>query len=260
MSVRFTKRLSKQSLSQPASDEKLQKLLSQWGIASRRQAEQLIANGRITVNGVKAHIGQRANPAVDDIRIDGRPLKPENRPDKRYVLLNKPRGVVSTCDDPQGRKTVIDLLPPELRQGDIRLHPVGRLDTDSTGALLLTNHGQLTQTLTHPRHHIAKTYRVRVEGSPTEEAIGQWRTGVSLAGRVTAPAQVKMIHSKPPALLEIVLREGRNRQIRRVAEQLGHPVVKLHRTAIGCITLGDLPPGHCRELTSQEIKKLLDLL
>ncbi|MEM9484955.1 MAG: pseudouridine synthase [Cyanobacteria bacterium P01_F01_bin.116] len=248
-------------MSQPASsDEKLQKLLSQWGIASRRQSELLISTGHITVNGVKAHIGQRANPAVDDIRIDGRPIKLNNRPDKRYLLLNKPRGVVSTCDDPQGRQTVIDLLPEKFRQGDIRLHPVGRLDTDSTGALLLTNHGQLTQTLTHPSHHIAKTYRVRVQGSPAAHLLEQWRRGVNLQGKMTAPAQVKVLHPKSPALLEIVLHEGRNRQIRRVAEQLGHPVVSLHRSAIDSIRLGDLPLGHCRELTSKEMKKLLDLL
>lgn len=250
--------MSKSSLSQPSSDEKLQKLLSQWGVASRRQAEQLIVDGHITVNGVKAHIGQRANPAVDDIRIDGRSLNLDNRPDKRYVLLNKPRGVVSTCDDPQGRKTVIDILPQEFEH--VRLHPVGRLDTDSTGALLLTNHGQLTQTLTHPRHHIAKTYRVKVQGSPTAQSIEQWRRGISLDGRMTAPAEVTVLNSTPPALLEIVLREGRNRQIRRVAEKLGHPVLKLHRTAIGSIRLGDLPMGTCRELTPQELKKLLDLL
>ncbi|NEP60305.1 MAG: rRNA pseudouridine synthase [Symploca sp. SIO2G7] len=247
-------------MSQSSSDEKLQKLLSQWGVASRRQSEQLIASGHITVNGVQAHIGQRANPAVDDIRIHGRPINPENRPDKRYVLLNKPRGVVSTCHDPQGRKTVIDLLPQELRQGDIRLHPVGRLDTDSTGALLLTNHGQLTQTLTHPRHHVAKTYRIRVQGSPTQAAIQQWRTGVNLAGRLTAPAKVNVLQPDPPALLEIVLREGRNRQIRRVAEQLGYCVINLHRSAIGCIRIGDLPSGHYRELMPQEIKQLLALL
>lgn len=243
-----------------SSDEKLQKLLSQWGVASRRQAELLISQGHITVNGVKAHVGQRANPAVDDIRIDGRPLKPDNRPKNYYVLLNKPRGVVSTCDDPQGRKTVIDLLPQELRQGDIRLHPVGRLDTDSTGALLLTNHGQLTQTLTHPRHHISKTYRVRVQGSPNQASLDKWRLGVNLAGKMTSPAGVRVLHPNPPALLEIVLHEGRNRQIRRVAEQLGHPVISLHRSAIGFIGLGDLQLGHCRYLTSEETNKLLSLL
>ncbi len=229
-------------------------------MASRRQSELLISNGHITVNGVRAHIGQRANPAVDDIRINGQPLNPENRPENRYVLLNKPRGVVSTCDDPQGRKTVIDLLPQELRQGDIRLHPVGRLDTDSTGALLLTNHGQLTQTLTHPRHHISKTYRVRVQGSPKGSCLEKWRRGVELAGKMTAPAEIKVLHPKPPALLEVVLREGRNRQIRRVAEKLGHPVISLHRSAIGFIKLGNLPAGHCRELTPEETKKLLALL
>lgn len=212
------------------------------------------------MNGVKAHIGQRANPTVDDIRIDGRPINLNNRPDKQYVLLNKPKGVVSTCDDPQGRKTVIDLLPEKFRQGDIRLHPVGRLDTDSTGALLLTNHGQLTQTLTHPSHHIAKTYRVRVQGSPPAQLLEKWRRGINLQGKMTAPAKVKVLHPKSPALLEIVLHEGRNRQIRRVAEQLGHPVVSLHRSAIGSIRIGDLPIGHCRELMPGEMKKLLDLL
>lgn len=257
---RLTERLSKPSLSQPSADEKLQKLLSQWGVASRRRSEQLIADGHITVNGIKAHIGQRANPAVDDIRIDGQSINPENRPDKYYVLLNKPRGVVSTCDDPQGRKTVIDLLPQPLRQDGIRLHPVGRLDTDSTGALLLTNHGQLTQTLTHPRHHIAKTYRVRVQGSPTSDCLIRWRNGINLAGQVTAPAEVRVLNPKPPALLEVVLREGRNRQIRRVAEQLGYPVLSLHRSSIGCIDLGDLPLGQCRELMPQELKILLNLL
>lgn len=263
--IDLLKGLSNQPLSQTSpqplsSDEKLQKLLSQWGVASRRQSELFISTGRITVNGVKAHIGQRANPTVDDIRIDGRPLNPDNRPDKRYVLLNKPRGVISTCDDPQGRRTVIDLMPPELRQGDIRLHPIGRLDTDSTGALLLTNHGQLTQTLTHPRHHVSKTYRVRVDGSPANHTLENWRRGVSLAGKMTAPAQVTVVSSKSPALLEIVLHEGRNRQIRRVAEQLGHPVLSLHRSSIGSINLGELPIGQCRELTPEELEKLLVLL
>ncbi|MEM6255789.1 MAG: pseudouridine synthase [Cyanobacteria bacterium P01_D01_bin.156] len=250
--------MSDQPLSQSPSDEKLQKLLSQWGVASRRQAEQLIANGHVTVNGVKAHIGQRANPNVDNIQINGRPLNIDNRPDKYYILLNKPRGVVSTCDDPQGRQTVIDLLPKELET--VRLHPVGRLDTDSTGALLLTNHGQLTQTLTHPRHHIAKTYQVKVQGKPTAPTLEKWRRGISLDGRQTAPAGVKVLNAKPPALLEIVLKEGRNRQIRRVAEKLGHPVLRLHRIAIGSIRLDDLSMGSCRPLTPQEIKKLLDLL
>ncbi|MEO0867553.1 MAG: pseudouridine synthase, partial [Cyanobacteria bacterium J06642_11] len=126
--------------------------------------------------------------------------------------------------------------------------------------LLLTNHGQLTQTLTHPRHHIAKTYRVTVEGCPTPKRIEQWRRGVSLDGRTTAPAEVKILNSKPPALLQVVLREGRNRQIRRVAEQLGHAVVRLHRTSIGSIDLADLPMGQCRELMPEEVQKLLELL
>ena len=154
---------------------------------------------------------------------------------------------------------MIDLLPETLKQ-QARLHPVGRLDTDSTGALLLTNHGRLTQQLTHPKHHIAKVYRVRVEGVPTAADLEQWRRGVSLDGRTTAPAEVTLLHPQSPALLRIVLHEGRNRQIRRVAEKLGYPVVRLHRSAIGPITLGNLPPGRCRPLTDQELESLMALI
>ena len=238
--------------------ERLQKLLSQWGIASRRQAEVLIKAGRVKVNGLPVKLGQSADPAQDIVEVDGQVLQPKNRPSHHYFLVNKPLGVVSTCDDPQGRKTVLDLLPAALRQGE-GLHPVGRLDVNSTGALLLTNDGKLTYRLTHPSHQIPKVYRVRVQGIPSDAVLQRWRQGVLLDGRKTLPAKVRRLRSKMPdqAYLDITLREGRNRQIRRVAEALGYPVVSLHRLAIGTIRLDQLGRGSYRELTPQEINTLL---
>jgi 23S rRNA pseudouridine2605 synthase len=184
-------------------------------------------------------------------------------------LLNKPAGFVSTCHDPRDRRTILDLLPPELRHG-YGIHPVGRLDTDSTGALLLTNDGDLTFVLTHPRHEISKTYRVWVEGDPSAATLRQWRQGVMLSGRRTLPARVCRLRTSADQRteLEIILWEGRNRQIRRVAEQLGHPVIQLHRTAIGSIQLqtvgaSTLPSGAYRSLEDGEIsflKAQVDLL
>lgn len=240
--------------------ERVQKLLSQWGIASRRQAEEMIMAGRVRLNGAIAELGQKADPAHDLIEVDGKRVQVEARPAPLYLLLNKPVGVVSTCTDPQNRPTVLDLLPPELRyhQG---LHPVGRLDVESTGALLLTNDGELTNYLTHPRHHIAKTYEVWVEGFPSESVLRQWREGVMLDTRQTLPATVKVIRrSGSQTLLHVVLREGRNRQIRRIAEQLGHPVRRLHRSAIGTISLRQgatfLASGTYRFLKPSEISSL----
>lgn len=236
--------------------ERVQKILSQWGVASRRQAEQLILDGRVRLNGLPAELGQKADPDRDQIEVDGQPIRPANRPQMLYLLLNKPAGVVSTCYDPQGRPTVLDALPDAWHQ--LGLHPVGRLDADSTGALLLTNDGALTFGLTHPRHSIAKTYRVWVQGCPTEAVLQQWRQGVMLDDRLTRPARVRVLRSVPPhkTLLEVVLQEGRNRQIRRVAEQLGHPVIQLHRVAIGTIQLGQLPSGKYRLLQPAEVAML----
>ncbi|MBW4623492.1 MAG: rRNA pseudouridine synthase [Cyanosarcina radialis HA8281-LM2] len=244
--------------------QRLQKILSQWGIASRRHAEQTILAGRVRVNGQVAQLGQTANPEIDRIEIDGKPIGPSDRPELIYLLVHKPIGVVSTCDDPQGRPTVLNLLPPEMRSGK-GLHPVGRLDAESTGALLLTNDGELTFFLTHPRHQIAKTYEVWVKGHPTESILQQWRDGVMLSGRKTLPVPVKVLkQTKSQTMLEIVLKEGRNRQIRRVAAQLGHSVVELHRTAIGQICL-DRPgklllPGQYRPLEGREIAFLQAML
>ncbi|MGB3768477.1 MAG: pseudouridine synthase [Phormidesmis sp.] len=235
--------------------ERLQKLLSQRGIASRRGAEKLISAGRVTVNGKVAAIGQQADAEADRICVDGTSIGQPARCE--YLLLNKPKGVVSTCDDPQGRKTVLDLLEAELRAG-AGLHPVGRLDADSTGAILLTNDGQLTYQLTHPSHQLPKVYQVRVEGSPSNDVLKRWRKGVMLTGRKTAPAEVAVIRRLPKerSLLRVTLTEGRNRQIRRVAESLGHPVTALHRTKIGSLSLGNLPRGRYRLLSREEIAQL----
>jgi 23S rRNA pseudouridine2605 synthase len=240
-------------------EERLQKVLSGLGVASRRQVEQMIAQGRVQVNHSLAHLGQKVDLARDRILVDGVLVSPATRPEPLCLLIHKPAGVVSTCDDPWGRQTVLDLLPEELRQGK-GLHPVGRLDADSTGALLLTNDGNLTFYLTHPRHHIPKSYQVWVKGYPAQETLQRWQQGVWLDGRKTLPAKVTKLkrHPDDKTLLEVVLEEGRNRQIRRVAELLGHPVVQLHRVAIGPIRLQtpelpDLLPGCYRPLTDKEV-------
>jgi 23S rRNA pseudouridine2605 synthase len=238
---------------------RLQKILSQWGIASRRRAEQLILAGRVRVNGEVAKLGQTAEPATDRIEVDGKLIAGQNRPEPIYLLLNKPVGVVSTCFDPQGRPTVLELLPPQLRESE-GIHPVGRLDIDSSGALLLTNDGDLTFRLTHPRHSIGKTYAVWVQGRPTAATLTAWRNGIDLDGRATLPARVTVVTRQPDrTLLEIVLVEGRNRQIRRVAAQLAHPVIHLHRTRIGNICIDGSRPlaiGSYRHLQITEIHTL----
>lgn len=233
--------------------ERIQKILSQYGIASRRGAEQMIRAGRVRLNGQVATLGQVADLAGDRLEVDGKLLNAQVRPDLIYLLLHKPTGVVSTCHDPQRRRTVLDLLPEHLRHSS-GLHPVGRLDANSTGALLLTNDGSLTFPLTHPSHRIPKVYEVWVSGRPSAETLRQWRAGILLDGRPTLPAEVAPLDARPnKTLLKVVLREGRNRQIRRIAEQLGHPVIALHRVAIGPIALEDLPPGRYRKLTAAEL-------
>lgn len=234
--------------------ERLQKLLSQFGIASRREAEKLILDGRVTVNGKIAEIGQQADASTDCVCVDG--VEIGQPPSCTYLLLHKPRGIISTCKDPQRRQTVLDLLDSSHRSG-IGIHPVGRLDVDSTGALLLTNDGQLTYCLTHPRHHVPKTYQVRVKGSPKEAVLQRWRNGLMLSDRETLPAQVRVIkRCADQTILKVTLTEGRNRQIRRVAEALGHPVTALHRIEIGSLKLGDLPRGRYRLLTGKEVAQL----
>jgi 23S rRNA pseudouridine2605 synthase len=244
-------------------EERVQKILSDWGIASRRGAEAMILAGRVRCNGTVVQLGQKADPETDAIEVDRKLIQPSNRPKLVYLLLHKPAGVVSTCHDPQGRTTVMDLLSSDLQNGQ-GIHPVGRLDVDSTGALLLTNDGKLTLGLTHPRHSIPKTYHVWVQGHPPEAVLEQWQQGVTLEGRKTRPAQVRVISRRTDqTCLEIILKEGRNRQIRRIAQQLGYPVIQLHRTAIGSIHLQPpgstlLPKGHYRHLRDFELRFLQD--
>ena len=241
--------------------ERIQKILSQWGIASRRKAEKMIVAGRIKINGHTATLGDRVDLATDILYVDGQQIKPTHRPQLIYLLLHKPKGVVSTCKDPQKRSTVIDLLPSNISRGT-GIHPVGRLDFASSGALILTNDGELTLGLTHPRYHLPKTYLVKLNRSPTQKDLAHWRKGVILDGKKTLPARVNVARSDSTGqTLKIVLTEGRNRQIRRVAAQLGYEVKMLHRLAIGSISLdladsSQLAVGKHRSLTSTEINFL----
>jgi len=230
--------------------ERLQKLLSAAGVCSRRRAEELLRAGRVVVNDKPAALGDRADPQLDRICVDGRRIDTAIAP--LVLLLNKPAGVVCSCHDPEGRPTVLDLLPPELSRGQ-GLHPVGRLDLASRGALLLSNSGELTLRLTHPRYGHHKTYRVWLRGRPSAAALARWRAGVPLDGRSTQPVQLQVLDQQGDrCLLELVLHEGRYRQIRRTAELLGHAVLDLQRCAIGDLVLGDLPEGRWRRLDPQE--------
>lgn len=234
-------------------EERLQKLMAQAGIASRRKAEEMIEHKLVTVNGRVAHLGDKADPAVDDIRVAGQRLKVNEK--LRYIIMNKRRGVVSSTADPEGRTTVIDVLGEKVKE---RVYPVGRLDIDSDGLVLLTNDGDLANHLTHPRYGCEKTYKVLVEGTPNAHKLEQWRAGVMLDGEKTAPCKVKVLSDdgEGNTWLRIVMREGKKRQIRRIAEQLGHPVKRLTRTHIGAIALGNLSVGQFRDLTPAEIQQL----
>jgi pseudouridine synthase len=237
--------------------DRLQKILSQAGVASRRAAERLIADGRVMVNGrTVLEMGTKADLAVDDIRVDGRRIKRTER--LRYILLYKPAGYVTTRSDPQRRRTVIDLLAGVREY----VYPVGRLDYDTEGLLLLTNDGDLAARLTHPRHGVERTYEARVAGMPDDEAIDRLRHGIPLDGRRTLPAEVKLLnrgrHDKQ-GVLRLTIREGRNRQVRRMCEAVGHPVDTLKRVRIGPITDRRLQPGEWRELQEKEVEALRKL-
>ncbi len=234
--------------------QRLQKIISQAGIASRRAAEKLIAEGRVTVNGATvSEMGTKADPAQDDIRVDGRRIKATAR--LRYILLYKPAGFVTTRSDPERRRTVIDLLVGVREY----VYPVGRLDYDTEGLLLLTNDGDLAARLTHPRHGVERTYEARVAGMPDTDAIDRLRRGIPLDGRRTLPADVSLLNkgrTDREGVLAITIREGRNRQVRRMCEAVGHPVRKLIRVGIGPLSDRGLRPGSWRELTPQELRML----
>ena len=230
--------------------ERLQKILSAAGVCSRRAAEGYLTAGRITVNGETAQLGQQADPETDDIRVDGVPL--DREPEAVYLMLNKPRGYVTTVSDEQGRKTVMDLLTGV----HTRIYPVGRLDRDSEGLLLLTNDGALTQRLLHPSHEVSKEYRVTVSG-PVEHAAENLRRIRDVAGMAIRPAEVQMLRREGNrAELRIVIHEGRNRQIRRMCAQCGLEVLRLQRVREHCLELGTLPLGQWRYLTAAEIAAL----
>jgi 23S rRNA pseudouridine2605 synthase len=226
--------------------ERLQKVMARAGLGSRRACEELIAAGRVAVNGEVANLGRRVDPDADRLEVDGVPVSV--RPGRVYYLLNKPAGVVTTAADPEGRRTVVDLLPAEPR-----VFPVGRLDAATEGLLLLTNDGELAQHLTHPRYGVEKEYLADVEGRPTPAAARRLRQGVELEDGPTAPAKVAIV---PPSGLRITIHEGRNRQVRRMCEAVGLPVRRLIRTRIGPVADRRLRPGQWRPLSNEEVRAL----
>ena len=231
-----------------AEGERLQKVLARVGFGSRRACEELIRDGRVTINGTVAELGARVDEEHDEVAVDG--LVVGVRPDLVHYLLNKPAGVVTTADDPQGRPTVVSLVPPEPR-----VHPVGRLDQDTEGLLVLTNDGDLTHRLTHPSFGVEKEYLAEVEGSPSRGALRRLRDGVELDDGPTAPAKVSTVGDHG---LRLTIHEGRNRQVRRMCEAVGHPVVRLVRTRIGPLRDRDLPPGAWRVLAPEEVRALAE--
>ncbi len=236
--------------------ERLQKIISQAGIASRRDAEKIIVARRVKINGkVVSELGTKVEQN-DVVRIDGKVISREN---KIYVLLNKPKGVVTTLSDPEGRETVAALVKaiPE------RIYPVGRLDYHTEGLLLLTNDGSLTQAITHPKHHIPKVYEVKVLGLPSDEQLDKIRQGIKLDDGLTQPAKVILVNrdrEKNVCELEVTIFEGKNRQIRRMFEAIGHPVRNLKRTKLAFLTLAGVKRGAYRQLTEDEVSKLKQLI
>ena len=237
---------------------RLNKLLSTYGIASRRAADDLIAQGRVELNGaIVTELGTKADPERDDIRVDGRRLKAA--PVKRYLLMYKPAGVVATRSDPQRRKTVIDLVAAAGVKG--YFYPVGRLDYDSEGLIILTNDGEFAERVTHPRYELERTYEAVVEGVPDERDIERLRKGVMIDDRRTLPARIKQLRvvsgkRGTQAVLEFVIREGRNRQVRKMCDAIAHPVARLRRTRIGSVADAVLKPGDFRDMTPAEIRRL----
>ena len=236
--------------------QRLQKLIAVAGIASRRHAEELIAAGEVTVNGkMVTELGAKADPETDHIKVKGRLINPLLEKQRNvYVLLNKPKGFLSSMADPQGRPLVTDLIPSRLG----RLHPVGRLDFNTEGLLLLTNDGEFTNLITSARNRIAKVYEVKVKGVPPESAIERLRRGIAIGkGERTAPAEVRKLREiKANSWFEVALHEGRNQQIRRMFDAVGHSVVKLRRTRIGTLDDKGLPLGKWRRLKEIEVKRL----
>ncbi|KKL58407.1 hypothetical protein LCGC14_2225690, partial [marine sediment metagenome] len=235
-----------------AMEKRLQKILAEMGIASRRRAEEMIAEGRLRVNGKVAVLGTKADPGRDHIKLDGKLLtgRAEN---KVYYMMNKPVNVMTTLEDPQGRPTVGDFMA----RIKMRVYPVGRLDFDSEGLLLLTNDGVLTHAILHPSKKIPKTYKVKIKGLLDDKDIARLRGGMHLADGKTAPARVRKLRKlKENSWVEIAITEGRKRQVRRMFDHVGHSVLKLIRVKVGRVDLGPLPPGEIRSLTPDELESL----
>ena len=230
---------------------RLHKFLAICGVASRRAAEDLVAARRVTVNGyVVSNVRRGINPDADDIRVDGSRVQPEP---KVYIMLNKPKGYVTTMNDPQGRKSVAELVV-DIPQ---RVFPVGRLDKDTEGLLFLTNDGELTYRLTHPRFAVTKTYHATVSGAVTDQTLETLRAGVQLLDGRTAPAELRTLsRGRQTTSLEISIREGKKRQVRRMCAAVGHEVLELRRVAMAGIALNDVAPGRWRYLTSDELSRL----
>lgn len=232
-------------------EQRLQKILSQCGIASRRKAEEMILQGEVTVNGQIAVLGMKADPERDHIKVRGKILKTVHS--KVYLLFNKPERCITSLSDPEKRSTIMDYL----RGIKSRVYPVGRLDYNSEGLVLLTNDGELAHAILHPTRKIPKTYLVKIDGVLEDKDISQLKKGMKLEDGITAPARIEKVRKmKANSWVEITIHEGRKRQVRRMFERLGHPVIRLKRTRINGLILGDLPKGRYRYLTSEEIKRL----
>ncbi|WP_204516815.1 pseudouridine synthase [Brevibacillus fulvus] len=233
--------------------ERLQKVLAQAGIASRRHSEELILQGRVSVNGqIVRELGTKVDPEKDRIEVDRQPIRKEQH---LYLLLHKPTGVITSLHDPQGRRIVTDLLSGI----EERVYPVGRLDYDTSGLLLLTNDGELANKLAHPSYEIDKVYRAWVKGIPDSRQLLKLQRGIALEDGMTAPAKAKLLEAdaqKNRALIELTIHEGRNRQVRRMCEAIGHPVLELSRIRLGFLTLDGIKPGAYRHLTAAEVDKL----
>ena len=234
--------------------ERIQKVMAQQGVCSRRAAEQLIEQGRVKINGRPVSLGDRMDPARDVLSVDGRRVYVPRRTEKYYYMLNKPRGYITTTSDERGRKTVMELLTDV----PVRVYPVGRLDKDSEGLLLLTNDGEFANLLMHPSHGVSKLYRVTVRPRATEEQLIALTDGVVLDdGTKTLPAVIHVVTDEPErTVLEMTIREGKNRQIRRMCEAVGLDVIRLRRSALGAVRLGMLKPGQYRALTQAEVNAL----
>ena len=230
---------------------RLQKYLSECGVASRRKAEDLIAAGKVKVNGKPATIGDKIDPGRDTVVVAGKKIRKSKK--NTYIMLHKPRGFITTLSDEMGRKCVAQLI----EDVGTRVYPVGRLDRDSEGLLLLTDDGEFANALTHPTHHVPKTYRVTIRPTITEEQITALTTGIEIDGRMTMPSEVRVLEKKEGrVVIEIIIYEGRNRQIRKMCEALGLEVARLKRTQIGSVKLGMLKQGDWRNLTDEEVHKL----